>query len=92
MLCPDAKSDLLIPTGWTKISTPSRAVVLVICGRRSLQRPLTRSFPTNAGEPRRSSRLPNRFIIVADYRKNSEHLGTNVSFLTFCLPARMIND
>ena len=53
-----------------------------ISGKKSLQRPLTRSLsPTIAGEPRCSSEpVANRFIIVADYRKNSESLGTNVSF------------
>jgi len=63
---------------------PSKAEGLATSGRRSLQRPLTRSFPpTDAWKHRRSSDLlTNRFIIVADYRKNSENLGTNVSFLT----------
>lgn len=32
------------------------------------------------------------FIIVADYRKNSEYLGTNVSSLIFGLPTQMAGD
>lgn len=57
---------------------------LAISEKRSLQRPLIRSFyPTDARGPCRSlESLANRFIIVADYRKNSEYLGANVSFPT----------
>lgn len=62
---------------------PSKAEELATSGKRSLQRPLTRWFPPpDARKHRRSSDLTNRFIIVADYRKNSEYLGTNVNFLT----------
>jgi hypothetical protein len=54
-------------------------VGLAISEKKFSQRPLRRSSLTDAGEPHHSFVLTNSFIIVADYRKNSEHLGTNVS-------------
>lgn len=57
-------------------STSSRVAEHVICVKRSLQRPRKREY--HVIESTTTTHSPSSFVVVADYRKNSEFLGTNV--------------
>lgn len=62
-------------------STASKGEVPVISARKCLLKPQIRTFLCFRCEIPGSQAAPGRFILVADFRKNVEYLGTNVRLI-----------